>query len=102
MIWLIEYNFFIVDITVNVHINDIPIHFRIQCADFFAVELNTVVLSGGASVDPVAALVMCTPASARYTVVNGRFIVKDGRVVTLDLPKVIEQCNRASRKIVNP
>jgi len=70
-------------------------------ADFFAVDLNTIGFSGGASIDPVAALVFAASPSANYTVVHGRFIVKQGQLMTIDLPRIIESCNRAAAKIVN-
>lgn len=38
----------------------------------------------GASWDPVAALLLCAPVRARYTIVGGRVVVDDGRLVTAD------------------
>ena len=70
-------------------------------ADFFAVDLDTIGFSGGASIDPVAALVFAASPSASYTVVQGRFIVKQGQLMTIDLPRVMESCNKAAAKIVN-
>lgn len=72
-----------------------------KCADFFAVDLNRIGFAGGGMIDPVAALVFCAPASAHYTVINGRYIVKEGHVTTVDLPNVIAQCNRAAFKVVS-
>jgi 8-oxoguanine deaminase len=37
---------------------------------------------------------------ADYTVVGGRFIVKDGQMVTLDLPQHIEKHNRAAKRLL--
>ena len=48
----------------------------------------------GRSVDPVAAAVFCAPQRARHTVINGRVVVADGEVVTLDLEPVITEHNR--------
>jgi cytosine/adenosine deaminase-related metal-dependent hydrolase len=72
-----------------------------KCADFFAVDLNRVGFAGGSMIDPVASLVFCAPVTADYTVINGRYIVKNGHITTLDLPNVLAQCNRASLKVVN-
>lgn len=72
-----------------------------KCADFFAVKLDTIGFSGGAQIDPVASLVFAAPPSASYKVVHGRFIVKEGRLTTLDLPRVIDACNRAAIKVIN-
>jgi hypothetical protein len=37
---------------------------------------------------------LCASAPANYTVVNGRVVVKEGQLATLDLGRVIEQHNR--------
>ncbi len=52
-------------------------------------------------IDPVASIVFCAPATVDYTVVNGRYVVKEGHMTTLDLPKVIADCNRAAANVVN-
>jgi 8-oxoguanine deaminase len=64
-----------------------------KCADFFALDLNSLGYAGGLG-DPVAAGVFCAPQPARYTVVGGRCIVADGRIATLDIEPVIEEHNR--------
>jgi cytosine/adenosine deaminase-related metal-dependent hydrolase len=66
-----------------------------KCADFFSINLNTVDFAGALH-DPVAALVFCAPQKAHHTVINGRVIVEQGRVVSLDLDKVVEEHNRHS------
>jgi cytosine/adenosine deaminase-related metal-dependent hydrolase len=66
-----------------------------KCADFFAINLNTVDYAGGLN-DPVAATLFCAPQKASLTVINGRTIVKDGAVVTVDMGPVIEAHNRFS------
>jgi len=48
----------------------------------------------GALHDPVAALVFCTPANVNYSIINGKVVVKDGQLQTIDLPLVIERHNR--------
>ena len=48
-----------------------------KCADFFAINLNRLEYAG-ALLDPVSATVFCQPVSVDYTVVGGRFVVKDG------------------------
>jgi cytosine/adenosine deaminase-related metal-dependent hydrolase len=70
-----------------------------KCADFFAVNLNRLELAGGLH-DPVAALVFCTPVQADYTIVGGKFVVKEGQLVNLDLPSLIRQHNAASKRLV--
>ena len=70
-----------------------------KCADFFAVNLERLDYAGALH-DPVAALVFCAPVRADYTVVGGRFIVKEGKLVTLDLPVLVEEHNRAARRLL--
>ena len=63
-----------------------------MCADFFSLDLNTVAYAGALS-DPVAATVFCAPQKAKYTVINGRIVVVDGEVVTVDMGPVVEAHN---------
>lgn len=41
--------------------------------------------------DPVAALILCGPTRVRDLFVEGRQIVRDGMMVTVDLPRVLER-----------
>jgi cytosine/adenosine deaminase-related metal-dependent hydrolase len=41
--------------------------------------------------DPVAALILCGPTRVRHLIVEGRQVVRDGQMVTLDLPRVVER-----------
>ncbi len=50
--------------------------------------------------DPVAALVFCGPNRVRDLFVEGRQVVRDGHVTTLDLPRVIETQTRLARRLV--
>jgi len=70
-----------------------------KCADFFAINLNRLGYSGALH-DPVAAVVFCAPVNVDYTVVGGRFVVKEGQLVTIDLPKLIEKHNRAAKRLL--
>ena len=63
-----------------------------MCADFFSIDLNTVDYAGGLT-DPVAATLFCAPQKAKYTVINGRVIVEDGVVVTVDMAPVVREHN---------
>jgi cytosine/adenosine deaminase-related metal-dependent hydrolase len=69
-----------------------------KCADFFTLDLNSVEYAGGLS-DPVAAVVFCAPTRARHTVVDGRLIVDDGEIVTLDMAPVIAEHNRNAARL---
>lgn len=47
----------------------------------------------GALHDPVAALVFCTPRNVACSIINGRIVIRDGRLTTIDLGQVIERHN---------
>jgi 8-oxoguanine deaminase len=48
----------------------------------------------------VAALVFCGPVRAAYTIVNGQVVVREGELMTLDLPMLVEQHNRLARVLL--
>jgi 8-oxoguanine deaminase len=70
-----------------------------MAADFVAFDLRTIAFAGGLH-DPVAALVFCAPADVALSVINGRIVVKEGRLTTVDLPGLIETQNRLARALV--
>ncbi len=70
-----------------------------KCADFAALRLERLAYAGGLH-DAVAALVFCAPQQVDWLVVGGKRIVQDGQLLTVDLPRLVERHNRASRRIV--
>lgn len=70
-----------------------------KCADFFAINLNSIDYAGALH-DPVAALVFCAPRRADYTVVGGEMIVKEGRMVTVDERVIIDQHNALAHQLL--
>ncbi|MBN1230819.1 MAG: 8-oxoguanine deaminase [Anaerolineales bacterium] len=70
-----------------------------KCADFFAVNLNRIEFAGALH-DPLAAIVFCAPVRADYTVVQGKFVVREGQPVNIDLPVHIEKHNQAARRLL--
>ena len=70
-----------------------------KCADFMAINLNRLGYAGALH-DPVAAAVFCAPVAADYVLVGGKMVVKDGKLVNLSLPQLVEQHNRASRRLL--
>jgi cytosine/adenosine deaminase-related metal-dependent hydrolase len=70
-----------------------------RCADFFSLDLHTVGYAGGLS-DPVAAVMFCAPQTAVHTVVHGRSIVRDGEIVTFDLPATIAEHNLNAARLL--
>ena len=69
-----------------------------KCADFFAINLNRIGFSG--MHDPVAAVVFGQPVNADYTVVGGKFVVKEGQLVTVEEGKLIERHTRAAKRLL--
>ena len=72
-----------------------------KCADFYAINLNRLDYAGGAVHDPLAAVVFCQPGKVDYTVVGGKFIVKEGQLTTVDTYKLAEKHNKAAQRLVN-
>jgi len=70
-----------------------------MAADFAAFDLRGIGFAG-AQHDPVAALVFCAPAQTAFTVIDGRVVVRQGRLSTIDLPVVLEQHNRLAAQLV--
>ena len=70
-----------------------------KCADFFAVNLNKLGLTG--MHDPVSSIVFGQPVNADYTVVGGKFIVKEGQLVTMDERKLVEKHNKAAKRLLS-
>ena len=64
------------------------------CADLALVDLRTLAFAGGAVHDPVGALLLCASPQAAYTIVNGRVVVREGRLTTVDLGPLVERHNR--------
>lgn len=72
-----------------------------KCADFFAIDLNRIDYAGSAVHDPVSAVVFCQPVRVDYNVVGGRFIVREGGVVTVDEQKLVEKHNKAAKRLLS-
>ena len=64
------------------------------CADLALFDLRTLAFAGGAVHDPVGALLLCASPQAAYTIVNGRVVVREGQLTTVDLGPLVERHNR--------
>ena len=73
-----------------------------MAADLALFDLRALGFAGAAVHDPVAALLLCAPANAAHTTVNGRVVVRQGQLATLDLGPLIERHNRLEQTLVNP
>jgi 8-oxoguanine deaminase len=54
----------------------------------------------GAQHDVVAALVLCHTDAVDYSFIHGRRVVDQGRLVTVDLPVLVERTNRLSARLM--
>ncbi|HNO30235.1 MAG TPA: 8-oxoguanine deaminase [Anaerolineales bacterium] len=70
-----------------------------KCADFFAVNLNQLSFTG--MHDPVSAVVFGQSVQVDYTVVHGRFVVREGQLATIDQGKLIDKHNLAARRLLS-
>lgn len=71
-----------------------------MAADLIAFDLNTIGFAGGLR-DPVAALVFNAIPRVALSLVNGRVVIEDGRLTTLDLRAHIARHNHLARVLVN-
>jgi cytosine/adenosine deaminase-related metal-dependent hydrolase len=67
-------------------------------ADLVCAPLDDVGVAGALH-DPLAALFFCHVPRVRHTVVNGRVVVRDGQLATLDLPVHLERHNRLAARL---
>ena len=73
-----------------------------MCADFALFDLDTLGFAGGAVHDPLAALLFCASPQAAYTVVNGRVVVREGRLTNVELAPLVERHNRLATVLAQP
>jgi 8-oxoguanine deaminase len=63
------------------------------CADLALFDLRTLSFAGGAVHDPIGSLMLCASPQAAYVMVNGRVVVKDYQLTTVELGPLIEKHN---------
>ncbi|MDP4994055.1 MAG: amidohydrolase family protein, partial [Burkholderiaceae bacterium] len=71
-----------------------------MCADLALFDVGVLGFAGGAVHDPIGALMLCASAPAHYVVVNGRVVVDQGHLLTVDLPVLVEQHNKLAQQLV--
>jgi 8-oxoguanine deaminase len=69
-----------------------------MAADVVGIPLNEIGLTGGHH-DPLAALLFCHVPRVALNVVQGRVVVRDGELTTLELPRLIEHHNRLAAEL---
>jgi cytosine/adenosine deaminase-related metal-dependent hydrolase len=72
-----------------------------MAADFVGYRLDTLGMAGSAVHDPLAALVFCQPPNVDLSVIDGRVRVKEGRLLDVDLPLLVERHNALARALVS-
>ena len=69
-------------------------------ADLIALNLNRLEYAGALH-DPLAAVLFGAPRGVDFSMINGRVVVKEGRLTTLEVEPLIEQHNRISQALIN-
>ena len=70
-----------------------------MAADFIAFDLRQIEFAGGLH-DPLAALLFCAPARVAYSFINGRPIVENGRLNSIELAPLIERHNTLAAQLL--
>lgn len=70
-----------------------------KCADIVAFDLEAIGLAGALH-DPVAGLVFGKPDRVSFSMINGRVVVSDGQLATLDLPSLIRRHNALAAQLL--
>jgi len=60
-----------------------------MAADFIAINLNQIAYAGAH--DPVAAVLYCQPRTVNYSVINGKVVVEQGRLTTVDPNSILQR-----------
>ena len=68
-------------------------------ADFIAINLNQIGFTGSLH-DPVAAVLFCNTLGVAYSIINGKVVIKENRLTTLDLEPHIERHNAISLAMI--
>ena len=71
-----------------------------KCGDLIAINLNRLDYAGALH-DPVAAALFCAPQKVDLSIVGGKLVVKDGELVELDIPALVNKHNQAAARLLN-
>ncbi len=69
-----------------------------MCADLAVFDLSLPQFAGALH-DPVAALVLCAPVGTRHTIVDGRFVVREGRLTTVEIGSWLRRHNALAMRL---
>jgi len=69
-------------------------------ADFISFDVDVPAFTG-AHHDLVAALIFCQPPKADYSFINGKKVIDQGQLLTVELNSLVETCNRLSMALAS-
>lgn len=72
-----------------------------KAADVIGIDLHTVAMAGGAVHDPVAALLLCSVDRVDLSIINGRQVIRDGRLLTIDVEALVGRHNDIARQLAS-
>ena len=72
-----------------------------KAADFIGINLNSLSMAGGAVHDPMAALLLCTVDRVDLSVINGKVVVRNGELQTLDISTHVSRHNEIAAQIAS-
>jgi cytosine/adenosine deaminase-related metal-dependent hydrolase len=70
-----------------------------MAADIIAYRIDTPAFAG-AQTDPAAALIFCHPGAVDYSIINGKLVVREGALETLELPRLVEAHNQVALRLM--
>ncbi|MGB2927094.1 MAG: 8-oxoguanine deaminase [Limnothrix sp.] len=70
-------------------------------ADLITINLDRPQFAGALQ-DPVAAVIFCQTNHVDYSFINGKKIVDQGRLTTLEIESLVEKANQLSQKLFEP
>jgi 8-oxoguanine deaminase len=70
-----------------------------MAADLVGIRLDRLAFAG-AQADPLAALLFCSPPAVDLSVIDGRVVVEDGRLVGVDLADLIAHHNALAKELL--
>jgi 8-oxoguanine deaminase len=72
-----------------------------KCADLVGVDISDISHAGSLH-DYLGSIVLCgTNHNVALTIANGRVVVRDGRLLTVDEEEVVRRANDAARRLRN-
>lgn len=70
-----------------------------MAADLVAFDLRQIAFAGALH-DPLAALVFCAPTNVALSLINGRVVVQQGRLVPVELEPLLERHNALAQRLL--